>query len=438
MKTRQTVVYGNPNRDCRSKVPLLIYAVILLAVVFALAFTACENPIDPSIVPPTVTLSGITAAYSGTAIVYPTTPLNDLKAGLTVMAVYSDNSSTSLSPTEYTLGGTLTVPSSIITVTYQGKSTSFTVIVSAASSGGITYTAEQTGGSNGNTDSTGIVFTFSSSIDDLNLSAADISVSGAAEKAPSVTLEGSGTYWELSPITVNYAGQATVSIAKDGIETKSKNITVYMAGQDNPTLTGITLSDYSVKKEYALNEQLDLSNLTVRASYDNGSSDWVTGFTTSPQNGTTLSTLGMVTVTVSYTEEGVTETADFTVTVIDGTPGLAYELITDGDNVNTYRVRKGSVTSGAVIIPASYNGLPITEIGSANDSWDSGAFFNTNITSIIIPTSVKIIGYSAFNSCASLVSITIPDSVTSIGGEAFRNTDLSSITIPDSVTTIGS
>ena len=43
----------------------------------------------------------------------------------------------------------------------------------------------------------------------------------------------------------------------------------------------------------------------------------------------------------------------------------------------------------------------------------------TEMTSIVIPDSVTIIGDYAFYNCRSLTSITIPDSVTSIGDEAF-------------------
>ena len=67
MKTKQTIVCG------------------AIAVVLALAFIACEQPID------TPTLTGITAVYTqGSAVVYPTTPLDSLKAGLTVTATYSN------------------------------------------------------------------------------------------------------------------------------------------------------------------------------------------------------------------------------------------------------------------------------------------------------------------------------------------------------------
>ena len=63
---------------------------------------------------------------------------------------------------------------------------------------------------------------------------------------------------------------------------------------------------------------------------------------------------------------------------------------------------------------------------------------SSNLTSILIPNSVKSIGNRAFWCCSSLTSITIPDSVTSIGYAAFCGcSSLTSITIPDSVTSMG-
>jgi uncharacterized repeat protein (TIGR02543 family) len=77
------------------------------------------------------TLTGISAVYTqGSTIIYPTTPLNDLKAGLTVTANYSSGAPQQV--TSYELSGTLTVGESTITVTYEGETTTFTVTVTAA------------------------------------------------------------------------------------------------------------------------------------------------------------------------------------------------------------------------------------------------------------------------------------------------------------------
>ena len=104
----------------------------------------------------------------------------------------------------------------------------------------ITYTATQTGGIDGEVDSTGIVFTFSESVDSLNLSAGNITVAGKAGKRSTAALIKSGTTsLTLSPVTVNGAGTATVKINKDGIEAAAKNVTVYKAGAMVPQILTI-------------------------------------------------------------------------------------------------------------------------------------------------------------------------------------------------------
>jgi hypothetical protein len=104
----------------------------------------------------------------------------------------------------------------------------------------------------------------------------------------------------------------------------------------------------------------------------------------------------------------------------------------------TYTTNNGAITitgytgsGGAVVIPATTNGYPITSIGGY-------AFLETALTSVTIPNSVTIIGGEAFLSCTNLTSVTIPNSVTSIGVGAFSScTSLTSVTIPTSVTSMG-
>jgi len=87
---------------------------------------------------------------------------------------------------------------------------------------------------------------------------------------------------------------------------------------------------------------------------------------------------------------------------------------------------------GAVTIPDTISGLPVTSIGD-------GAFIGrTSLTSVTIGSGVTSIGRLAFGDCTSLATIAIPSSVTSIGGYAFSGcTNLTSVTIPSSVTGIG-
>jgi PKD repeat protein len=106
----------------------------------------------------------------------------------------------------------------------------------------------------------------------------------------------------------------------------------------------------------------------------------------------------------------------------------------------TFTTNNGTITitgyygpGGAVTIPSSADGLPVTTIGE-------GAFAsNSSLTSITIPISVTSIEDWAFAGCESLASITIPSGVTYIGGAAFVDcTSLASVTIPNSITYIGS
>ena len=74
------------------------------------------------------TLTSITATYNqGSTAIYPSTSLDSLKSNLVVTANYSDNSSTAI--TDYVLSGTLSVGTSSVTVTYNGKTTTFNVTV---------------------------------------------------------------------------------------------------------------------------------------------------------------------------------------------------------------------------------------------------------------------------------------------------------------------
>ena len=83
-----------------------------------------------------VTVSGfaelvsISAVYTQSGTVYATTSLDDLKSDLVVTGTY-DNSTTA-TITNYTLSGTLTEGTSTVTVSFDGKTTTFNVTVSSA------------------------------------------------------------------------------------------------------------------------------------------------------------------------------------------------------------------------------------------------------------------------------------------------------------------
>lgn len=119
-----------------------------------------------------------------------------------------------------------------------------------------------------------------------------------------------------------------------------------------------------------------------------------------------------------------------TTVVIDG---LKYIIYT-GQN---YAVLTGNnYTQQEIVIPASITWarkkFPVTELG-ANSFLDC-----SDLSSVIIPSSVKSLGESCFSGCSNLAFITLPSSVKSLGKSCFRGcTGLTSITIPSSVTSLG-
>jgi hypothetical protein len=60
---------------------------------------------------------------------------------------------------------------------------------------------------------------------------------------------------------------------------------------------------------------LDLSGLVITATDNYNTSAPVTGYTTTPANGSALDTEGTIAITVSYTENTVTKTTTFNIQV---------------------------------------------------------------------------------------------------------------------------
>ncbi len=89
-----------------------------------------------------------------------------------------------------------------------------------------------------------------------------------------------------------------------------------------------------------------------------------------------------------------------------------------------------------IVIPSTVN--IGGEIYTVTSIADEGFREFSSISSVIIPETVEIIGYSSFNGCSGLTNIKIGTGVKEIGELAFNNCkNLSSIEIPNNVTTIG-
>ncbi|MGA2786631.1 MAG: leucine-rich repeat domain-containing protein [Verrucomicrobiota bacterium] len=99
-----------------------------------------------------------------------------------------------------------------------------------------------------------------------------------------------------------------------------------------------------------------------------------------------------------------------------------YTYTTNADNTITITGYTGS--GGAVTIPDTINGLPVTSIRN------KAFWYNTNFTCVTVTNSVTIIGDHAFYCCSSLTNVIIGSAVTNIGGQVFASdTDLMAITV---------
>jgi len=109
-----------------------------------------------------------------------------------------------------------------------------------------------------------------------------------------------------------------------------------------------------------------------------------------------------------------------------------YRLMEDGQGI---RIIQYTGDGGAVVIPAEIEGFPVVELGnnafqgeSQNGEWLHGY----NITSVIIPASVKKLAHGCFFRIEKLISVTILGSGVEIGNMAFaHNLNLSEFNMPD-------
>ena len=146
----------------------------------------------------------------------------------------------------------------------------------------------------------------------------------------------------------------------------------------------------------------------------------------------------------NFIESNAIVFADENVEAICVDPEIEWD--TDGDGELSY-VEAAAVTDLGNVFQynediTSFDELQyftgLTSLVTDNGWGDEGCFMGcSNLTSIVIPNSVTVVGDLAFQDCSSLTSIYIPNSVTTIGENAFEFSGLTAVNIPNSVTSIG-
>ena len=98
-----------------------------------------------------------------------------------------------------------------------------------------------------------------------------------------------------------------------------------------------------------------------------------------------------------------------------------YEFDIEGTQLRTYRGNARTVTVPEGVTSIEYS-----------------AFTGSGVESVILPSTLETIGYSAFKACTGLESVVIPEGVKSIRDEAFRGcTSLKGVVLPKGLISIG-
>ena len=163
------------------------------------------------------------------------------------------------------------------------------------------------------------------------------------------TLKATG--YSFSPDTALTDGTTSVTIEyTEGGVTKTAEQAITVVHR----LESISITTQPTKTTYEYGDSFQSVGMVVKATYSDGATANVTGYSCSP---TTLNTVGTQTITVSYTENGVTKTATTSVTVnrktISAVPSQSGTLTYTGssqspvwNNYSTTQLTIGGTTSG--------------------------------------------------------------------------------------------
>ena len=286
-----------------------------------------------------------------------------------------------------------------------------------------------------------------------------------------------------TPTALSTAGTQTVTVNYGG-----KTATFAVNVQD-VTLSGIAIASNPTKTSYYVGDTLDTTGLKLTATYNNGTTQTITGgFTCTP---TALTSAGVQTVTVNYGGKTATFTVSVELPVLpfvtltfdptDGVldladtpektvyPGEAYGRLPEptadgmvflgwytesGKRITSLTTcdLTGDATVSARWALASAEGWSFDEATGTLTLDGSGAMkeytsaaeapwysYRDSIEHLVVKSGVTSLSSYAFVGCQNLADITLPDTLQTIGTMTFYGCDsLNNVTIPASVRTIGS
>jgi len=320
------------------------------------------------------TLTGITATYTGTATIYLTTPIDSLKAGLTVKAQFSNGSEITVSANEYSLSGPLTAGTCTVTVTYQGQTATFNVTVTAPITNAEIEITAPVKGEAPDTTATG---TGAFTIGTVTWSPSDNPFQGGVVYTATVTLTANAghTFTGLNGAEIN-GETATVSNNTGAAVTLSHTF----AETDTRTATALDITSQPTKLTYTHGEALDLTGLAVKLTFDDGTSDDVAAanfashnITAAPSHGDHLvhSASNGQPVVIKYGSHLSQNTNNLTVNKASGAGVSAPTAAT---------VTHNSVTLNTVTAPANEQTVEYSRSDAnsttTNGTWQTGTTFS--------------------------------------------------------------
>ena len=273
-------------------------------------------------------------------------------AGLVLNVTYSNDTTTTVSsgftcsPTKLSTTGTQT-----ITVTYGGKTTTFTVTVNPLSVKSISV----------KTKPSKVNYSVG---DTLNTAGLVLNVTYSNDTTGTVS-----TGFTCSPASLTKSGTQTITVTYGG---KTTTFTVNVAAL---TVQSVSIKTKPNKTTYYVGDMLDNTGLTLTVKYTDGSTKTISsGYTCSI---TTLNVQGTQTVSITYGGKSAT----FTVTVKPAT--LVSIAIKTKPNKTTYYVGDRLVTTGLSLTATYSNGTTKTIY---SDFTCSPALLNTAGTQTVTVT----------------------------------------------------
>lgn len=246
-----------------------------------------------------------------------------------------------------------------------------------------------------------------------------------ASKTLSFSIVETGKHSSITSAGVlTVSGEDTTFTVKVSDSVSSLNDTCAVNVVSEKVLSSISLDTSSVQKEFDVDDTFNYEGLVVTAHYSDNTSEKVT-----PTNVSTpdMTSAGEKTVTVSYTEEGVTKTAEYTITVNDPTPVVTSSTYSFQNTKNSIEVTDTSTiygwfkTSGTSIISSVASPskvYPGANGGSGNTAWTldnalklgtakAGGSLTLNLSTGVTVSKIVVTGYGWKNSSSPALVLTI-------------------------------